>query len=98
MGEASNISLQAIGKQDTYLLSDKDEELPFLPKDKMHSEFIKYHRIRNVTNPNKTTGWPFGSKIKVEFKPQNMGDLLSNMWLSVKLPKLEIDYKNEIIF
>lgn len=96
MGEASNISLQAIGKQDTYLLSDKDEELPFLPKDKMHSEFIKYHRIRNVTNPNKTTGWPFGSKIKVEFKPQNMGDLLSNMWLSVKLPKLEIDYKNEV--
>jgi len=96
MGEASNISLQAIGKQDTYLLSDKDEELPFLPKDKMHSEFIKYHRIRNVTNPNKTTGWPFGSKIKLEFKPQNMGDLLSNMWLSVKLPKLEIDYKNEV--
>lgn len=89
MGEASGISLKAIGKQDTYLLSDKDDDLPFLPKSKRHSEFIKYHRVRNVTNPGQNNNWPFGNKIKLEFKPQNMGDLLSNMWLSLTLPKLE---------
>src|SRR6056300_156357 len=96
MGEASGISLKAIGKQDTYLISDKDEDLPFLPKSKRHSEFIKYHRVRNVTNPGQNNNWPFGSKIKLEFKPQNMGDLLSNMWLSLTLPKLEIDYRNDV--
>ena len=96
MGEASGISLKAIGKQDTYLLSDKDEDLPFLPKSKRHSEFIKYHRVRNVTNPGQNNNWPFGNKIKLEFKPQNMGDLLSNMWLSLTLPKLETDYRNDV--
>lgn len=96
MGEASGISLKAIGKQDTYLLSDKDDDLPFLPKSKRHSEFIKYHRVRNVTNPGQNNNWPFGNKIKLEFKPQNMGDLLSNMWLSLTLPKLETDYRNDV--
>lgn len=99
MGEASGISLKAIGKQDTHLLSDKDEDLPFLPKSKRHSEFIKYHRVRNVTNLDQNNNWPFGSKIKLEFKPQNMGDLLSNMWLSLTLPKLEsssVNYADQV--
>ena len=61
MGEAAKISLKAIGKQDTHLLS-KDDEVG--------------------------DNWPFGQTIKVEFNPQNMGDLLSNMWLSVKMPGL----------
>ena len=49
MGEASNIALKAIGKQDTYLLS---KDSLFLPRDNFrHSNFIKYHRDRNITNP-----------------------------------------------
>src|SRR5210317_260319 len=89
MGEAAKISLKAIGKQDTHLLSKDPEDSFFNYKeDKVHSEFRKYHRSRNVVNPAGVPNWPFGQTIKVEFNPQNMGDLLSNMWLSVKMPGL----------
>lgn len=92
MGEAAKISLKAIGKQDTHLLSKDPEESFFNYKeDKRHSEFRKYHRSRVIVNPRPDEvddNWPFGQTIKVEFNPQNMGDLLSNMWLSVKMPGL----------
>ena len=89
MGEAANIALNAIGKQDTHLLSKDPEESFFNYKeDKVHSTFRKYHRSRNIVNPTGVPNWPFGQTIKVEFNPQNMGDLLSNMWLSVKMPGL----------
>jgi len=89
MGEAAKISLKAIGKQDTHLLSKDPEDSFFNYKnDKIHSDFRKYHRSRNVVNPGAISGWPFGQTIKVQFNPQNMGDLLSNMWLSVTMPRL----------
>jgi len=49
-------------------------------------EFRKYHRSRNVVNPGQVPKWPFGQTLKVEFNPTNMGDLLSNMWLSITMP------------
>ena len=89
MGEAAKISLKAIGKQDTHLLSKDPEDSFFNYKnDKIHSDFRKYHRSRNVVNPGAISGWPFGQTIKVQFNPQNMGDLLSNMWLSITMPRL----------
>ena len=89
MGEAAKISLKAIGKQDTHLLSKDPEDSFFNYKnDKIHSDFRKYHRSRNVINPGAISGWPFGQTIKVQFNPQNMGDLLSNMWLSITIPRL----------
>src|SRR6056300_1206901 len=89
MGEAAKISLKAIGKQDTHLLSKDPEDTFFNSKNELrHSEFRKYHRSRNVVNPGQVTNWPFGQTVKVEFRPQNMGDLLSNMWLSVTMPGL----------
>ena len=88
MGEAAKISLKAIGKQDTYLLSNDPEESFFnYTTNKRHSEFRKYHRNRNVVKPSgDIAGWPFNQTIKVEFNPRNMGDLLSNMWLSITMP------------
>src|SRR5210317_512079 len=88
MGEAAKISLKAIGKQDTYLLSGDPEESFFnYTTDRRHSDFRKYHRSKNVNKPgNAVPTWPFGQTIKVEFKPQNMGDLLSNMYLSITMP------------
>ncbi len=45
MGEAAKISLKAIGKQDSYLLSDNPDESFFnYTTDKRHSNFRKYHR------------------------------------------------------
>jgi hypothetical protein len=88
MGEAAKISLKAIGKQDTYLLSDDPEESFFnYTTNRRHSDFRKYHRNKNVIKPSADiTGWPFNKTIKVEFNPRNMGDLLSNMWLSITMP------------
>jgi hypothetical protein len=92
MGEAAKISLKAIGKQDTHLLSDDPEESFFkYTTDKRHSEFRKYHRNRNVVNPGTKATWPFGETIKVQFNPTNMGDLLSNMYLSITMPGIS-DY------
>jgi hypothetical protein len=88
MGEAAKISLKAIGKQDTYLLSNDPEESFFnYTTNRRHSDFRKYHRNKNVVKPSADiTGWPFSKTIKVEFNPRNMGDLLSNMWLSITMP------------
>ena len=87
MGEAAKISLKAIGKQDTYLLSkDPDESFFNYTNDKRHSDFRKYHRSRNVVNPGNVPKWPFGQTVKVQFNPRNMGDLLSNMYLSITMP------------
>jgi len=92
MGEAAKISLKAIGKQDTYLLSKDPEESFFnYTLDKRHSEFRKYHRSKIITNPGKIATWPFNETIKVQFNPRNMGDFLSNMWMSITLPGLDPD-------
>ena len=88
MGEAAKISLKAIGKQDTYLLSkDPDESFFNYTTNRRHSDFRKYHRSKHINKPgNVAAGWPFGQTIKVEFNPRTMGDLLSNMWLSITMP------------
>jgi len=89
MGEAAKISLKAIGKQDTYLLSKDPEESFFNYRaDKVHSNFRKYQRSKNVINNGTIANWPFGQTIKVQFNPTNMGDLLSNMYLSITMPGL----------
>ena len=86
MGEAAKISLKAIGKQDTHLLSKDPEESFFNYNPSRHSEFRKYHRARNVVNNGTIPGWPFAQTVKVQFNPTNMGDLLSNMYLSITMP------------
>jgi hypothetical protein len=88
MGEAAKISLKAIGKQDTHLLSKDPEDSFFKYNPKTHSEFRKYHRVHNVVNDGNIATWPFAQTIKVQFNPTNMGDLLSNMWLSITMPCL----------
>jgi hypothetical protein len=83
------LSLNAIGKQDTYLL-DKDPSLSFFKYDqKRHARFSKFHKSTNVNKPSSSsTTWPFGETIKITLNPRNMGDLLSNMYLMFELPAL----------
>tara|TARA_B100000287_G_scaffold196219_1_gene185371 strand:+ start:3853 stop:5196 length:1344 start_codon:yes stop_codon:yes gene_type:complete len=89
MGEAAKISLKAIGKQDTFLLSKDPEESFFnYTENKRHTDFRKYHRSKRVLNPGQVQNWPFAQSVKVKFEPKNMGDLLSNMYLSIKMPAL----------
>jgi hypothetical protein len=88
MGEAAKTSLKAIGKQDTYLLSNDPDNSFFNNTNRQHSEFRKYHRSKRVHNPGQVSGWPFAQTVKVQFDPRNMGDLLSNMYLSIDMPGL----------
>ena len=94
MGEPSGartaaiIALNALGKQDRYLISENLNDSLFDYSERRHADFRKYHRVTNVSNPNIKSTWPFGEKIKVTFNPQNMGDLLSNMYIRVKMPAL----------
>jgi len=91
MGEAAKISLKAIGKQDTHLLSKDPKDSLFKYNDHMrHSEFRKYHNVHTVTQ-GITATWPFGEIIRVELHPQNMGDLLNNIWIQMTLPKWGFD-------
>jgi len=81
------LSLNAIGKQDTYLLHDDPEHSQFRYENKRHSDFIKYHRKRNISKPGSADiNWPFNETIKVTYNPRNMGDLLSNLYVSFELP------------
>ena len=82
------LSLNALGKQDTYLLSGKPDDSLFKYEEKRHSNFSRFHRTTTVYNPGGKLTWPFGERIKVTMNPQNAGDLLSNMYISLTLPAL----------
>ena len=86
MGEAANISLKAIGKQDTHLLSKDPEDSLFKYKVNQHTNFSKQYKVRNISAKN-VQNWPFGQTIRVQYNPQHMDDFLSNMWIKLKLPK-----------
>ena len=56
MGEAAKISLKAIGKQDTHLLSNDPEDSLFKYNEhSRHSEFRKYHNVYNVNQGPEAT-------------------------------------------
>ena len=85
----SILSLNAIGKQDTYLLEDDPIHSFFKYEHKQHANFTKFHKSLNVNKPsNSSTSWPFGETIKVTYNPRNMGDLLANMYVTFELPAL----------
>jgi len=88
MGEAAKISLKAIGKQDTHLLSKDPEDSFFKYKMNKFSNFTKLIKSTVVTKPSTDTNWPFGRTVIVEFNPRQMEDLLSDMWIKLKMPKL----------
>ena len=85
----SIISLNAIGKQDTYLLEDDPIHSFFKYEPKKHANFTKFHKSLNVNKPSSSSiSWPFGETIKVTYNPRNMGDLLANMYVTFELPAL----------
>jgi hypothetical protein len=80
------LCLSAIGQQDTYLLGD---ESLFKYENKRHSNFRKFHKNLKVIKPtNALAGWPFNQTVKVTLRPQDMGDLLCNMYIRIKIPAL----------
>ncbi len=84
------LSLNAIGQQDTYLLNSDPEQSFFNYTAKQHSNFTKYHKSVTISKPSSSSPtWPFGESVKVTLNPQNMGDLLSNMYIHMTFPAVE---------
>ena len=87
MSEAANIALNAIGMQDTHLLSKDPEKSFFNTSYKQPSEFRKYHNVHDVIEDGNIPTWPFGETVRVTLNPQSMGDLLTNLWINITIPK-----------
>jgi len=85
------VSLHAIGKQESYIHSENLDQSIFNYNPKTHSHFTKFHRTTVVNKSPTSPTWPFNERIKVTFNPQNMGDLLSNMYIMINLPGLTND-------
>ena len=84
------LSLNAIGQQDTYLTNSEPIHSLFDYHSEQHSNFIKFHKSITITKPfTASDSWPFGENVKVKFNPQNMGDLLSNMYIHIELPGVD---------
>lgn len=87
--QAAILALNAIGQQDTHLLRTDPEHSLFKYDMKQHSNFTKFHKRKTISRPSSETGlstWPFGKTVKVSLNPQNMGDLLSNMYIHMTFP------------
>jgi hypothetical protein len=90
--QAAVLSLNAIGQQDTYLLRNDPEHSFFKYDTNRHSNFTKFHKNVTISKPaTASTTWPFGETVRVKLNPQNMGDLLSNMYIHMTFPAVDSD-------
>tara|TARA_B110000483_G_scaffold242717_1_gene329450 strand:+ start:62 stop:1411 length:1350 start_codon:yes stop_codon:yes gene_type:complete len=88
--QAAVLSLNAIGQQDTYLLRNDPEHSFFKYDTNRHSNFTKFHKNVTISKPSTaSTTWPFGETVRVTLNPQNMGDLLSNMYIHMTFPAVD---------
>jgi hypothetical protein len=88
--QAAVLSLNAIGQQDTYLLRNDPEHSFFKYDTNRHSNFTKFHKNVTISKPaTASTTWPFGETVRVKLNPQNMGDLLSNMYIHMTFPAVD---------
>jgi len=86
-GTGSVLSLDAIGKQDTFLTSNNNQDSFFKYENIRHSDFAMFERVTTVQN-NGSDFWPFGQSVTVTYKPTQMSDLLANIFLVMTLPGL----------
>jgi hypothetical protein len=90
-GTGSVLSLDAIGAQETFLIG---QDSRFNYKQKRHTNFSAYQSSVRIFSDG-STNWPFGRTITVDnqIKPQQMGDLLKNIYLKCRMPALQdFDY------
>lgn len=76
---ACRLSIDAVGAQDEYLDGTDSSFKPVLHQ---HSPFATYQRTYALEGPY------IDSTSKFDFKPQTMGDLLTNAWIKCTIPAL----------
>jgi hypothetical protein len=79
----SILSLEAIGPQEKYLLTDDLTKSQWNPEFKKYSNFVMYQKVYPFPPPSPVYQ---GQTVQIELRPTELGHLLSNMYLSVTLP------------
>ena len=85
-GTGSVLSLNAMGRQESYLLGSFQN---FYKRTLRHTNFSKCQFVQKVDATPGVADWPFGQTVLVTLKPQQMGDLMTNMYLRCTLPLLQ---------
>ena len=94
-GTGAVLSLDAIGLQDTYLISNPTSNTDtsnisssfFQFKNIQHTNFTKYSTSVEFTSDG-SPNWPFGQVYRISLKPKEMGDILHNVYLKCTLPPI----------
>jgi hypothetical protein len=81
----SILSLQAVGPEEKYLLTDDMSKSQWNPEFKRYSNFVMYQKVYPFPPPNPSYQ---GNVVQIELRPTELGHLISNMYLSVTLPAL----------
>jgi len=79
----SVLSLEAIGPQEKYLLTDDLTKSQWNPEFNKYSNFVMYQKVYPFPPPSPSYQ---GQTVQIELRPTELGHLLSNMYLSVTLP------------
>lgn len=84
--QGSVLALSAIGPQDTYLLSNDYANSQFSSLFKQYTNFVMFQRVTPFPPPNPSYQ---GNTLQIELRPTELGHLLSNMYLHVKMPAMK---------
>ena len=84
------LSLDAVGKHDTYLDSpDPRDSLFHYKLPERHAKFAHYHKVTTISRPRgDATSWPFSATVTTILNPQELGDYLTGITLRIPLPTL----------
>jgi len=87
-GTGAILTLSAIGKQDEFLSTSNVQDSFWVWRTVKHTPFTLFYRSRPLfRNQSPDSNWPFGSTITFKINPKTSGDVLTNCYLKLTLPK-----------
>jgi len=84
--QGSILALEAIGPQEEYLLSNNYSKSQFSSEFKQYTNFVMFQRVTPFPPPNPSYQ---GNTLQIELRPTELGHLISNMYLHVKIPSIK---------
>ena len=84
--QGSVLALSAIGPQENYLVSNDFAKTQFSSLYKQYTNFVQFQRVTPFPPPNPSYQ---GNVLQIELRPTELGHLLSNMYMRVKMPALK---------
>ena len=84
-GRGAIAGLHAVGPQERWLYNDA---LRFNDTPPKHSHFTKVYRRQDKLNTSGSRSWPFASTQRFFLNPYTSGDIITNAYIKLTLPKL----------